>query len=402
MSTWFVNTDGGSRGNPGTAGYGVVIADADGAVVAEISEYLGHTTNNVAEYSAVVDALRTLSDLGVRGDVVVRADSKLVVEQLSGRWKIKNPDMQQLARQAKAAIEPDRVRFQWVPRAQNAAADKLANQAMDARASFRRGSLLEHPPVPTPADAVPAPADVAPTASGVAHSRASRPSGSYFHSGVSTTLVFLRHGQTPMTAVGAFSGGAVAGPSLSQLGKSQARNAAQLLAEFDSLWTDLAMPHAVWSSPMVRTQETAQVVAAALGCDVVIDSALREVEFGAWEGLTGPEIEGQQPGVLARWYRDVELAPPGGETVKEVAERMAHVAQRALLEHPGRTVVCATHSTAIKAVVGRLMGMPEDRWLAVRIPPASVTVIRLWQDSAELVACGLPTELAQAHSATLF
>jgi len=393
--TWYVNTDGGSRGNPGTAGYGVVIHDDAGAVVGEISAYVGQTTNNVAEYRAVVDALTTLNELGVDGDVVVRADSKLVVEQLTGRWKIKNPDMQELARQAKAALDPQRVRYQWVPRAQNAAADRLANKAMDTKADFRRGSLFSQPPQPSQ------PVPAAPPAPAV-HSRGTRPSGAYFHSGTSTTVVFLRHGETAMTESGGFSGGGLPGPELSDRGRAQVRNAAQLLARFDSLWTDLPMPSAVWASPMVRTQQTARAMAEVLGCGVVVEEGLREVEFGAWEGLTGPQIEAQYPGALERWYHDVQLAPPGGETVREVAERVVPVARRALLEHPGQTVVLATHSTATKAAVGSLMGLEMERWLAVRIPPASLTVVRLWRDAAELVVAGLPTELAPQDSAALF
>ena len=139
--TWFVNTDGGSRGNPGPAGYGVVITDGSERVVMEISEYIGEATNHVAEYRAVVDALETIAAHGGGEKVVVRADSKLVVEQLSGRWKIKHAAMQQLAMRAKKALPQHAVRFQWVPRAENAAADALANEAMDSRTSRRTGAL---------------------------------------------------------------------------------------------------------------------------------------------------------------------------------------------------------------------------------------------------------------------
>lgn len=139
--TWYVNTDGGSRGNPGPAGYGAVIVGNDGALLMEISVFLGTATNNVAEYSAVVDALETIAAHGGDENVVVRADSKLVVEQLSGRWKIKHPEMQQLAMRAKRALPASRVRYEWVPRAQNSAADKLANEAMDSQATRRTGEL---------------------------------------------------------------------------------------------------------------------------------------------------------------------------------------------------------------------------------------------------------------------
>ncbi len=150
--TLYVNTDGGSRGNPGPAGYGAVIADDDGRVLMEISVYIGEATNNVAEYSAVVDALETIAAHGGSENVLLRADSKLVVEQLSGRWKIKNPAMQELALRAKRALPGHRVAYQWVPRAQNSAADKLANEAMDSQSTRRSGALpggALPPPAPT-------------------------------------------------------------------------------------------------------------------------------------------------------------------------------------------------------------------------------------------------------------
>src|ERR1700722_14955863 len=128
-----VEADGGSRGNPGPAGYGAVVRDADsGEVLAELSESLGTTTNNIAEYSGLVAGLEKAADLAPGADVDVRMDSKLVVEQMSGRWQIKHPALQPLAsRASQAARRLGRVRYEWVPRARNAHADRLANQAMD-------------------------------------------------------------------------------------------------------------------------------------------------------------------------------------------------------------------------------------------------------------------------------
>src|SRR3984957_20400296 len=127
-----VEADGGSRGNPGPAGYGALVADAQtGEVLAELHDSLGTTTNNVAEYSGLLAALRAAGDLAPGADVEVRMDSKLVVEQMSGRWKIKHPAMRPLASRASAAARRlGRVSYEWVPRAQNAHADRLANQAM--------------------------------------------------------------------------------------------------------------------------------------------------------------------------------------------------------------------------------------------------------------------------------
>jgi probable phosphoglycerate mutase len=129
-----IQADGGSRGNPGTAGYGAVVLDAvTGEVLAEVSEAIGHATNNVAEYSGLVAGLRAAGTLAPGAAAEVRMDSKLVVEQMSGRWKIKHPDLRPLAAQAsQAARALGRVTYTWVPRERNTHADRLANEAMDA------------------------------------------------------------------------------------------------------------------------------------------------------------------------------------------------------------------------------------------------------------------------------
>jgi probable phosphoglycerate mutase len=131
-----VEADGGSRGNPGAAGYGAVVRDATtGEVLAEVSESIGHATNNVAEYSGLLAGLRAAGRLAPGAPAEVRMDSKLVVEQMSGRWKIKHPDLRALAAEAgQAARALGRVTYTWVPRERNTHADRLANQAMDAAA----------------------------------------------------------------------------------------------------------------------------------------------------------------------------------------------------------------------------------------------------------------------------
>jgi len=130
-----VEADGGARGNPGPAGYGVVVcAAATGEVLAERSQAIGVATNNVAEYSGLIAGLAAAAELGAV-EVEVRMDSKLVVEQMSGRWQIKHPGLRPLAAQAAGLVRRfDSVVFRWVPRNQNARADALANAAMDAAA----------------------------------------------------------------------------------------------------------------------------------------------------------------------------------------------------------------------------------------------------------------------------
>ena len=102
-------------------------------MLAELSDFLGHATNNVAEYSGLIAGLRAAAALAPGADVDVRMDSKLVVEQMSGRWQIKHPGMRPLAAQARQAVQSlGRVTYTWVPRSRNTHADRLANEAMDA------------------------------------------------------------------------------------------------------------------------------------------------------------------------------------------------------------------------------------------------------------------------------
>ncbi|GAB2841304.1 bifunctional RNase H/acid phosphatase [Streptomyces deserti] len=133
MREFIVEADGGSRGNPGPAGYGAVVSDAaTGETLAETAEYIGVATNNVAEYRGLLAGLRAAHALDPSATVHVRMDSKLVIEQMTGRWKIKHPDMKPLAAQAARVFPPDRVTYEWIPRDRNKHADRLANEAMDA------------------------------------------------------------------------------------------------------------------------------------------------------------------------------------------------------------------------------------------------------------------------------
>ncbi|MGX5209429.1 bifunctional RNase H/acid phosphatase [Streptomyces violaceus] len=135
MREFIVEADGGSRGNPGPAGYGAVVSDAaTGETLREVAEYIGVATNNVAEYRGLLAGLRAAHELDPAATVHVRMDSKLVIEQMSGRWKIKHPDMKPLAAESARVFPPGRVTYEWIPRERNKHADRLANEAMDAGA----------------------------------------------------------------------------------------------------------------------------------------------------------------------------------------------------------------------------------------------------------------------------
>ncbi|CAL9401598.1 bifunctional RNase H/acid phosphatase [Streptomyces sp. enrichment culture] len=174
-----VEADGGSRGNPGPAGYGAVVLDpATGEALAEAAEYIGVATNNVAEYKGLLAGLRAARELAPDASVRVRMDSKLVVEQMSGRWKIKHPDMKPLAAEAARIYPPGQVSYEWIPRERNKHADRLANEAMDAGRQGRQWqpstsrAALDASAARVAADATGAPRVVGDAAAGAARARA--------------------------------------------------------------------------------------------------------------------------------------------------------------------------------------------------------------------------------------
>ena len=132
-----IEADGGSRGNPGFSGSGAVVLDPlSGEVLAEIGLYGGIASNNVAEYKAMIAGVRRALQIDPDAELHIRMDSKLVVEQMSGRWKIKHPAMADLAAEARELLTGTPVKFEWIPREINTRADKLANLAMDLKADF--------------------------------------------------------------------------------------------------------------------------------------------------------------------------------------------------------------------------------------------------------------------------
>ncbi len=134
-----IEADGGSRGNPGLAGSGSIVVDeATGELLAEIGLYVGIASNNVAEYRGMIEGIKKALEIDPDAKLHIRLDSKLVVEQMSGRWKIKHPAMAELAAEARRLLIGTPVAFEWIPRLQNSRADKLANEAMDRQASFLR------------------------------------------------------------------------------------------------------------------------------------------------------------------------------------------------------------------------------------------------------------------------
>jgi ribonuclease HI len=147
--------DGGSRGNPGPAGIGVVVAAADGTPLVTLGRYIGRATNNVAEYKALITALAEAKKLDAR-NILIRGDSELIIKQMCGEYRVKNPDLKLLYNQAQALLRQFAdARFEHNLRHKNVLADKLANLAMDRRADVTEvdsaGPMTDDPPSPPPA-----------------------------------------------------------------------------------------------------------------------------------------------------------------------------------------------------------------------------------------------------------
>ncbi|AHC26376.1 MULTISPECIES: bifunctional RNase H/acid phosphatase [Mycobacteriaceae] len=334
-----VEADGGSRGNPGPAGYGAVVFNADrSAVLAERRQSIGRATNNVAEYRGLIAGLEAAAELDAT-EVAVYMDSKLVVEQMSGRWRVKHPDLLELHREAtQAARRFADVQYAWIPRAQNAHADRLANEAMDG------------------ADSAPVP-NSSPGWSGAR--------------GEPTQMLLLRHGQTELSVERRYSGRG--NPALTELGRTQADAAARYLGT-------LGPVSAVLSSPLQRAQETAAAAAKVLDLDVTVDDGLIETDFGSWEGLTFSEAAQQDPDLHRQWLRDTSVAPPGGESFDSVAERVRDARNRIIAEYAGSTVLVVSHVTPIKTLLRLALDGGSGILYRLHLDLASLSIAEFYPD----------------------
>lgn len=383
-----VEADGGSRGNPGPAGYGAVVRDAGtGEVLAEVAEAIGTATNNVAEYRGLLAGLAAALAVDPDCTIEARLDSKLVVEQMSGRWKIKHEDMRRLVLQGRGLLAPERVRYTWVPRARNAHADRLANEALDAAARGQAWQRRTGPGlVATAGDsaAAPDPAAASDPAGDTdpepASARAPRPD-----SGDPTTLVLVRHGRTALTQERRMSGVGGSDPALTDAGHADARAAAAGIAAIGRVggsWPDLDAVQAVLASPLQRTRQTAEILAAALGLPVAVEDGFAEASFGQWDGLTYAEVTRSWPELMAQWQGATSLAPPGGESLDALVQRVRAARTKVVAEHAGRTVAVVCHLTPIRAVVAdALEAGPAALW-RLRVAPGSLTIVRFWADGA--------------------
>ncbi|MEV6226781.1 bifunctional RNase H/acid phosphatase [Saccharopolyspora shandongensis] len=357
-----VEADGGSRGNPGPAGCGAVVRDAEsGEVLAERSIGLGVVTNNVAEYQGVIAGLRAAAELGA-AELEVRMDSKLVIEQLAGRWKVKHVNLQPLAAEARQLIAGfGRVDLKWVPRAQNAHADRLANEAMDRQAG---GGAEKSSGTSTSGTASTSSARI-------------RPSGWLGADGTPTKMLLLRHGQTPMSVDRRYSGrGDVA---LTPLGERQVRAAGKRLAAMDGVITPDGIAPVI-ASPLTRTRQSAQAVVDATGGELHFHDGLLETDFGDWEGLTFGEASEQFPRLHRKWLGDPSIVPPGGESLDAVYERVTAARDDLLARYAGQTIIVVSHVTPIKALLRLALDVGPSMFYRLHLDLASLSIVEFYPD----------------------
>jgi probable phosphoglycerate mutase len=304
---------------------------------------------------------------------------------MCGRWKVKHPDMIPLAARARELVgQFDDVTFEWIPRLRNKRADKLANEAMDARdeavervdpAEFEGAKADTAPPESVVTAPIPEPDDAAATNSTDKESATPTP-GWTGAIGRPTRLLLLRHGQTALSVERRYSGRG--NPPLTELGRDQAQRAARWVAAKGGIT-------AVVCSPLGRARETAEAAAHALGLEVEIHEGLIETDFGEWEGLTFAEASARDPEVHGRWLGDVSVPPPGGESFDQVRARIEAVRDDLVARYPAANVLVVTHVTPIKTLLQMALGVGPSLLYRLHLDLASLSIAEFYPDGGASV-----------------
>lgn len=382
-----VEADGGSRGNPGPAAYGTLLREAEsGTILAEANERIGQATNNVAEYRGLIAGLELAAREATGAAIEVRMDSKLVVEQMAGRWKVKNADLRSLALQARR-LAPDDTVWTWVPRGENGRADALVNAALDEPAST--GVRVSDQEAAGNSEAAGSEAAGGPERQVTADPTA-RLVGWDANLGTPTTFVLLRHGESAHTREKRFSGRGGDDPALTSEGRAQAEAAAKALAGWRGI-------DAVVSSPLRRAAETARIAAETLGLAVETDEDLAECAFGDWDGLTFAEVRDRWPEESRSWLGSPAVAPPGGESFEEVSARVRRARDRILAARGEQRILVVAHVTPIKLLVRMALEAPAHVLYRMELAPASLSEVQ-WYPSgtASLRSFSLTAHLPDA------
>jgi probable phosphoglycerate mutase len=339
--TFKLTADGGSRGNPGPAGYGAVVTE-NGKIVAELFDVIGVATNNVAEYSGLLAGLTHIHTLDPAAEVEVAMDSKLVVEQMSGRWQIKHADMRVLAKQCRDAHPASLVKYSWIPRDENSHADRLANKALD-------GGQADSPAIAIQENYL----------------------TDRLRSNEDPTMIyFVRHGETILTPLRKFSGTGPLNPELTEEGLAQAATVAKEIAKIK--------PDVLIASPLQRTRQTAEAISATTGLTIVFDEIWYELSFGSWDGLTNDEVREKFPDEYQDWLNSSAYAPGGGESYDQARIRIEAAMEKLLAEYPGQKVCVVTHNGVIRSAVSIALHAPHDAVFHLDATPCSITSISMW------------------------
>ena len=335
-----VTADGGSRGNPGPAAYGATVSE-NGKVIAELFEFIGTATNNVAEYSGLIAALHFVNKIDPAAEIEVAMDSKLVVEQMSGRWQIKNEAMRALAKTAIQAHDAKLVRYRWIPREENAHADRLANKALDERVDGYKSVV--------PANRLTA--------------RLREPE-------VPTFVYMIRHGETILTPDRKFSGIGKLNPPLTEDGRAQA---AKVAAEIAKVKPDILI-----ASPLQRTKDTADEIAKTTGLTPIYDEVWYECSFGDWDGLSVDEVKEKWPEDYISWISSSAFTPPGGESYDDLAARIEPAFDALAEKYPGQKVVIVTHNGVIKQLASIVLEGNPNSLFHIDVSPCSISSFSIW------------------------
>jgi probable phosphoglycerate mutase len=336
-----LTADGGSRGNPGPAGYGAVVTE-NGKIVAELFDVIGIATNNVAEYSGLLAGLSHIHQLDKDATVEVAMDSKLVVEQMSGRWQIKHADMRDLAKQCRDAHTASLVTYSWIPRDENSHADRLANKALDGESAHKPAEVIQQNYLTDRLRSAEIP----------------------------TFVYFVRHGETILTPTRKFSGTGSLDPELMQEGLDQAELVAE---EAVKLGADVLI-----ASPLKRTRQTAEAIARTTGLEIIFDESWYELSFGDWDGKSIEEVKAEDPDAYQAWLNSTAYAPGGGESYDEASVRIEEALEKLVAEYPGKKVIVVTHNGVIKTAIKLAMGAPAEAVFHVDATPCSISSISIW------------------------
>ena len=336
-----LTADGGSRGNPGPAGYGAVVTE-NGKIVAELFDVIGVATNNVAEYNGLLAGLAHIHQLDKEATVEVAMDSKLVVEQMSGRWQIKHADMRDLAKQCRDAHTPSLVTYSWIPRDDNSHADRLANKALDGGSAHKPAAVIQQNYLTDRLRSAEIP----------------------------TFIYFVRHGETVLTPTRKFSGTGALDPELMQDGLDQAELVAE---EAVKLGAEVLI-----ASPLNRTRQTAEAIARTTGLEIIFDEAWFELSFGSWDGKSIEEVKEQELDAYQAWLNSTAYAPGGGESWDQATVRIEEALEKLVAEYPGKKIIVVTHNGVIKTAVRLAIGAPSEAVFHVDAAPCSISSISIW------------------------